>query len=346
MGQVDRTRRIAVAAAYGGTGLGLAGALAAGLLMGQARLARMTIPVAEAPPPRSDGRYGADEPGEPLRMVMLGDSSAAGYGVEGAAQTPGAIIAGGLAQALHQPVDLRCYAVVGATTAEIEPQVRRALAHRPAVAVLLCGANDVTHMIKAPVAVGHLSDIVRTLRAAGAEVVVGTCPDLGTIRPIQPPLRWLARGLSRSMAAAQTIASVEAGARTVSLGDLLGPEFARSPDRMFGADRFHPSVEGYAAAAAAMLPSVIMAVSGPAEAVTPAGGPGLRSLPEAALEAAGNAGTEVSGAVVAGADRGPAGRWAQLRRRVGHVVAKPNEAEPAGSAVPLREDPPAPVEQT
>ena len=81
-------------------------------------------------------------------------------------------------------------------------------------------------------------------------MVVGTCPDLGTIRPIQPPLRWLARRWSRQLAAAQTVAVVRAGGRTVSLGDLLGPQFDAAPEQMFGADRFHPSAEGYRAAAA------------------------------------------------------------------------------------------------
>jgi hypothetical protein len=36
----------------------------------------------------------------------------------------------------------------------------------------------------------------------------------------------------------------------VSLGDLLGPEFKRSPSEMFSIDGFHPSAAGYAAAAA------------------------------------------------------------------------------------------------
>ena len=58
---------------------------------------------------------------------------------------------------------------------------------------------------RARLAVRYLVDAVRTLRDAGCEVVVGTCPDLGTIRPIQPPLRWLARRWSRQLAAAQTV---------------------------------------------------------------------------------------------------------------------------------------------
>ena len=44
--------------------------------------------------------------------------------------------------------------------------------------------------------------------------------------------------------------------RTVSLGDLLGPEFAANPREMFGVDNFHPSAEGYATAAMAVLPTM------------------------------------------------------------------------------------------
>ena len=124
----------------------------------------------------------------------------------------------------------------------------------------MIGANDVTHRIDKSVAVRHLADAVRRLRELGTEVVVGTCPDLGTIQPIPQPLRLIGRRWSRDLAAAQTVAVVEAGGRTVSLGDLLGPEFAERPHEMFSADRFHPSPAGYARAAAALLPSVYAAL--------------------------------------------------------------------------------------
>ncbi len=97
------------------------------------------------------------------------------------------------------------------------------------------------------------------LRARGAEVIVATCPDLGTIRPIAQPLRAYARRLSRRMAREQTVAVVRAGGRTVSLGDLLGPLFA-SRLELFSADRFHPSEEGYREASLAILPSALDAL--------------------------------------------------------------------------------------
>jgi len=175
-----------------------------------------------------------------------------------------------------------------------------ALRQKPDVAVICVGGNDVTHRVRVQTAVRHLVDAVRRLRAAGVEVVVGTCPDLGTIRPIQPPLRWLARRWSRQMATAQTIAVVEAGGRTVSLGDLLGELFYAEPDRMFSLDRFHPSGAGYLAAAQAVLPTVVAALTEPAQApavgVPLSAGEGVRSLPQAALEAAQRPGTEVSAA--------------------------------------------------
>jgi lysophospholipase L1-like esterase len=320
-------RRIATAGAYGAGSLTAAGAVLTGLLVGQAMLARRTIPAAEAPPPRCDGRYGTEHDGEPITLTVLGDSSAAGYGADVPRNTPGGLLAAGLAEQLRRPVSLHCLAVVGAESRTLEPQVERALEIGPDVAVILVGGNDVTHRRPVEESVHHLVKAVQALKENGADVVVGTCPDLGTIQPIQPPLRWMARRLSRQLAAGQTVAVVEAGGRTVSLGDLLGPAFAAEPDRMFSRDRFHPSSDGYAMAAAALLPTVIAALTDEdRDNRSDLGqGEGVRSLADAAIEAVQRAGTEVSAAQVAGRDRGPAGAWAQLRRRVWRRTEHPTD---------------------
>jgi lysophospholipase L1-like esterase len=285
------------------------------LIVAQADRARRVIPLATAPPPRGNGIYGARFPGKPLTVVIIGDSSAAGYGVHRPRETPGALLATGVSRRLQRPVHLYRYAVVGALSAGLPPQVDVALERKPDLAVILIGGNDVTHRTPVQTAVRQLVEAVRRLRASGAQVVVGTCPDLGAIQPIQPPLRWLARRWSRQLAAAQTVAVVEAGGWTVSLGDLLGPRFAAEPTRMFGADRFHPSAEGYALAVAAMLPTIFAALGASEHREPLTAGEGVRSLPQAAQEAAKHAGTEVSGTSVGGHERGPLGRWAQLRRR-------------------------------
>jgi lysophospholipase L1-like esterase len=315
-------------ALYGGSAITAAGAAALGVLLGQAELARRTIPLAEAPPPRADGVYGAKFGGEPIRLALLGDSSAAGLGVHRARQTPGALIATGLSRRLGRPVHLSNYAVVGCTSKRLEYQVEEVLDLRPDIAVILIGANDVTHRAGAGAAVRHLADAVRRLRLIDTRVVVGTCPDLGSVQPIRPPLRWLARMWSRQLAAAQTIAVVEAGGWTVSLGSLLGPTFAAQPHRMFSLDRYHPSADGYALAASVLLPTVVAAMRTPIskQQAAESGVDGVRSLPQAAVEAARHAGTEVSRVKVAGRDRGPAGRWAQLRRRMWEAV-RPHEVQ-------------------
>jgi lysophospholipase L1-like esterase len=305
-------RGAAQAAAFSGGALGAAGVVTAGVLLGQALLARLTIPGAEAPPPRCDGVYGPEyAPAAPLRVAVLGDSTAAGYGVDHRAETPGALLALGLAHAARRPVTLHCRAVVGTASAGLRPQVEDVLERGTDLAIIMIGANDVTMRVSADVAVRRLADAVRELRAVGAEVVVGTCPDLGTIQPIRPPLRWFARRWSRQLAAAQTIAVVSAGGHTVSLADLLGPEFAAAPDRMFGADRFHPSVEGYAAAVAAILPVAVTAVASTQPAVGE-----LQPLADAAADAVVHPGTEVAPAGIALVPGGD-GLWARLRRPLG-----------------------------
>lgn len=332
-------------AKFAGVGVGVTGlttVLAASVLVAQARQARRTIPRAESPPPRSDGLYGARFPGKPITLVMLGDSAAAGYGVHRPRETPGALLATGISRRLRRPVRLHRFAVVGCLSAGLAPQVEAALEHKPDVAVIVIGGNDVTNRAGLNDAVRYLAAAVRRLRAAGTQVVVGTCPDLGTIQPIRPPLRWLCRRWSRQLAAAQTVAVVEAGGWTVSLGDLLGPRFAAEPARMFSWDRFHPSAEGYAVAVAAMLPTVLAAL-GAGEEQRAMAQQGVRALPAAAQEAARHAGTEVSGARIGGRDRSPAGRWARLRRpRVWFGQPRPATMSPTTSAGPAE---PATVEE-
>jgi hypothetical protein len=147
-------------------------------------------------------------------------------------------------------------------------------------------------------------------------VVVGTCPDLGTIRPLAQPLRWVTRRWSRQLAAAQTVAVVEAGGRTVAFADVLGPEFAAYPGEMFGPDRYHPSARGYLQAAYAVLPSVCAAL-GLWPEPEPERGDGSKPIHLAAALAAEESGTEVTATRVAGRAVGPHGRWARLLRRRG-----------------------------
>ena len=255
-----RARYVAVKAAYGGGGFAGSLGLAYALLATEAKLARRTIGVPTEQAPLAAGSYGRGRRGEkPLHLVVLGDSAAAGLGCERADQTPGALIAGGMARDLHRRVDLDVVAVSGARSADLEVQVSRALRRPVDVAVIVIGANDVTHRVPIASSARDLGRAVERLRKAGAEVVVGTCPDLGSVKPVLQPLRTVAAQWSRRLAAAQTVATVDEGGMAVSLGDLLARDFSEQP-HLWSADRFHPSADGYQRIVDAMLPSVLEAL--------------------------------------------------------------------------------------
>jgi lysophospholipase L1-like esterase len=336
----EAARKVVAAAAFGGGGLSMVGISLYGLLRVEAKIARRTIGDADGEPPDCTGWYGKGRPGPAIKVALLGDSSAAGYGVHDVQQTPGAHLASGLAEGADRRVYLRSVAFVGAQTRDLSRQIDKAISVEPHVAVILVGVNDITHSRRFSESVELLQSAVNRLRDAGAEVVVGTCPDLGTLEPIAPPLKQFARLMSRRLAAAQTIVTVQTGGRTVSLATVLGPEFAAMPALLFGPDRFHPSAAGYSSLASVLLPSVLAAVGViPFEDLVPEAARGEAILPitEAAVEAARTPGTEVDGSEVAGGTRSAArGRWVQLRRRRRQPetdVESPQKAEavPAGS---------------
>src|SRR4051794_31306120 len=308
MGKAAAARKLASAAAFGGGGLSVLGAGLYGVLRGEAMLARRVIGNAgDEPPPDSTGWYGRGRPGPAIKVALLGDSSAAGYGVERLVETPGAFLASGLAAGADRRIHLRTFAKVGAQSSDLAGQITRALPGNPDLAVILVGANDVTHRVRPSQSVRYLTDAVRLLTEAGAKVLVGTCPDLGTVRPIPPPLKQVARSWSRRLAAAQAIAAVEEGAVAVSLGSILGPDFAAAPALLFGPDQFHPSAEGYRAVAEVLVPSALNALGFEEKA------PARRTLGEGTLPVAAAA---VRAASAPGTELGDKkGLWVELRRR-------------------------------
>ena len=319
MGKAAAARKLAAAAAYGGGGLSLLGGAAWGVLNLEAWLARKSIgQTREDPPPDATGWYGRGRPGPAIRVALLGDSSAAGYGVDRVEETPGALLASGISEHADRRVYLRDYAVVGARSPQLAAQIDRALPIEPDVAVIQIGVNDVTHKTLPAESVRHLSEGVRRLREAGVEVVVGTCPDLGTVRPIPPPLKQVARMWSRRLAAAQTIAVISEGGRTVSLGSILGPEFDAAPAVLFGPDQFHPSAVGYQALTNVVIPSVLAALGlAPDNEAAPEALRGEAVLPvtQAAVQAVRQTGTELDGTEVGGDRLGVRGLWVELRHR-------------------------------
>lgn len=255
-------RRAVAASAVVAVGAAAAVAGTRALLHRQARIARGRIgkPLGEQAVD-ADRVWGRRHEGEPVDLALFGDSIAAGLGAQRRKDTLGARLAKGLARDAHRPVRLHTAAVVGAESSMIAAQIDVLPEdYRPDVAVVIVGGNDVTHRVPVPVAAAHLSAAVERLRGRGAEVVVGTCPDLGALRPVPQPLRALGSRMSRQLADAQAEAARRAGADVVSLRHAVGPFFVTQPDEMFSLDRFHPSALGYRRTAEALLPSVLGAL--------------------------------------------------------------------------------------
>lgn len=243
-------------------GLGGATAYAAReLLQRQAAQARRAIgkPLGEQAP--AADRHWKQKYGEPVDLLVLGDSIAAGLGAEKPKHTLGGRLARAIARDTGRSVRLRTAAVVGSESSMLAAQLATLPAsYRPDVAVVVVGGNDVTHRVPVADSVRHLAEAVDALRARGVEVVVGTCPDLGALRPVPQPLRALGSRASRQLAEAQRVAALDRGARAVSLAEVVGPFFITNPEEMFSLDRFHPSAHGYKRTAKAMLPSVLAAL--------------------------------------------------------------------------------------
>ncbi|GID26595.1 SGNH/GDSL hydrolase family protein [Paractinoplanes brasiliensis] len=205
----------------------------------------------------------------PLRLVLLGDSAAIGVGVEWLSETVGGHLARLLAEGSpgtgERHVLLSSVGVAGSRSSDLATQVARALlGDRPDVAVVLIGAHDAAGLRSPEEAAAQLGTAVRRLREAGVRVVVGTCPDLGALRAIAPPLRQIAAVLGRRMAKAQAKAVTAAGGAVVDLGEKTGAVF-RADAGTLCYDGFHPSADGYRVWAHALYPAVAKA------AMTPAG---------------------------------------------------------------------------
>jgi len=198
-----------------------------------------------------------------LRLVLLGDSAAIGVGVEWLSETVGGqlarLLAEGTADTGERHVLLSSVGVAGSRSADLATQVARALlGDRPDVAVVLIGAHDATSLRSPDEAAELLGQAVRRLRESGVRVVVGTCPDLGALRAIAPPLRQVAGMLGRRMAKAQARAVEAAGGAVVDLAGETGAVF-RADAGTFCYDGFHPSADGYRVWAHALYPAVAKA---------------------------------------------------------------------------------------
>lgn len=182
--------------------------------------------------------------GEPVRLLVLGDSAARGYGLADPADAFPQQLARRLAAGTGRRVHVICLATDGHRTADVfEHQVPRVRARRADAVVVSVGVNDAVGGTR----LGELRRSTRDLLAGlgtaaeGAVLVAVTCPDLrrapGLPRPVGAALGWRCR----RVAALQADVADELRVATVPLPTV--------DPTMYGADGFHPGDVGQAAMA-------------------------------------------------------------------------------------------------
>jgi lysophospholipase L1-like esterase len=176
-------------------------------------------------------------------------------------ERPAARLTGGLAD-LGVQVTARVFAVPGARSAGLRRQVDQALRWLPGVAVIVIGANDLTHRVQPLDAARDLGTAVRRLRDAGVEVVVAPAPDLSVVPDVPGRLRPLVRAGSSLLRSHQMEAVRAAGGCVADEDGATSSAFAADPS-LFCGDSFHPSSAGYRVIADALLPVVRSAVNLP-----------------------------------------------------------------------------------
>lgn len=214
----------------------------------QGRRVRRTVPRLPEPPGARAGQVG--DAAAPFRLLIVGDSAAAGVG---AASQDEALLGRLVARlAGDGPLAWRLEARTGVSTAGALRHLSTLAPEPFDVAVTSLGLNDVTRGRRTGDALADLVAVVELLRARFAvrHVVVCGVPPLGCFPALPEPLRgWLGRR-------GQVLdASVAAWAATRDDAEHLPLDFALDASAM-ASDGFHPGPAAYDAWAEAVAARV------------------------------------------------------------------------------------------
>lgn len=215
-------------------------ALLAPMLYVQARRLRRTA--LELPEPHGEriGVVGAGRPA--LRVLVAGDSSAAGVG----ARTQDEALAVPLAHNLHQrlgyAVGWQLVAESGRTSATLLELLRESHLEHADMAVVVIGVNDVTREVRIRDALRSRSAIAALLRErTGAQhIAFAALPQMEILPAVPNPLAWYIGQSSRRNNRAQARwARTHPGVAHVDMDGIIAPDD-------FCEDGFHPAPALYA----------------------------------------------------------------------------------------------------
>lgn len=246
--------------------------LAPALLWQGSRLRRTALRLPEPEGERTGvvaGPPGARE----VRVLVIGDSSAAGVGVDHQQQALAGPIALALSQRTGCTVHWQLAARSGLDTATARTYLRELTLHPADVVVSALGVNDVTAQTPARQFVRQYRHLLREVRhRTGARIgIISGVPPMHRLTAAPQPLRWYlgqcARRLDQEL---QYHCEKEGRLRYLSL--------AWTEPQEMSADRFHPGAAQYARwaqmnaeaiARALVLPCPEMTATGPSATLRP-----------------------------------------------------------------------------
>lgn len=229
----------------------LAATLALGpLLYLQGRHVRRVTPLLPEP---SGPRTGIAGAGPDLRLLILGDSAAAGVGAETQQQA----LSGQLVAALapHRRVTWQLVARTGAGTAQTLRHLRRRARENFDVVLTSLGVNDVTGNVRQQDWLRAQAELVDLLRReyGAPRVLLSALPPMHLFPALPQPLRWYLGAQARRFN--QALASL--AARTEGCA-YLQPELEQRAELM-ASDGFHPGPSLYRAWARHVADAILAA---------------------------------------------------------------------------------------
>ena len=160
------------------------------VLVAQAAVTRRRMPRL----PEAEGeRHGVVGQGPPLRLLIAGDSSAAGVGVVSQREALAGQLTARLAELCGAQVHWRLLARTGLNTAQTLDLLRREATELYDVALVVTGVNDVVDQVPSHHAVSARETIANHLRNAQGvhHVVFAPLPPIHQMPGLPQPLRWV-----------------------------------------------------------------------------------------------------------------------------------------------------------
>lgn len=186
-----------------------------------------------------DGRVGGHG-GPPVRLAILGDSAAAGFGIDHPDLAYPRLLARRLADRTGRPVEVRCLARRGVRVAQVTDQQVPALGPlRPHVVAVAAGANDVLGRVPPHVLARHTRTLIGRIRdeAPDAVVFIGPPARFGDAPALPAPTRWVLDAVSHVARQVMTRVAEEEDVATGMLPRLAAEDFG--PDGFHGGEPAH-----------------------------------------------------------------------------------------------------------